>query len=155
MKSFLSKAKVPIIKFGMLPDNTFFSGDVPFGFNLCVCPGKYIVLDVDVNDIKNGFDNIPKKILEELSQTFNYQTKRKGRHYWIFYTGNQTLANKTSGLNIDLRVGEKQGNAGGYVVWYPKEDVRDCLHLIKESSEELNKWLESLFSYRSELELVN
>lgn len=128
----------------MLPDNVFYEGTVPEGYSLAVSPSEnYIIVDVDV-DLKNnkdGFLNIPSSLKTELDSTFNYITKRGGRHYWFKYTGNKPLGNKTSPYSIDLRTNK------GYVVWYPKENVRDCLHLVNETSEELNKWLEKLFSY--------
>jgi hypothetical protein len=150
MKSFLAKDKKPLISWGSLPQGIFFEGVVPQGYQLCVCPGKYIVIDVDVDDNnhKNGFKNIPMLIQVELNDTFSYSTKRGGRHYWYLYTGDKILANKTSGLDIDLRIGQKKGNSGGYVVYYPNEDIRTKLHLIKETSIQLNEWLEKLFSYK-------
>ena len=131
MRSFLVKDKVPICKWGMLPENTFYEGVVPIGYKLAISPGdNYIVIDVDVDDKKSkfGFDNIPGfpyldrnpplhikyNIFKELEQTYNYSTKRGGRHYWLRYTGELDLPNKASNLDIDLRVGKK-----GYVVYYP------------------------------------
>lgn len=144
MKSFLGINKKPIIKWGLLPNNTFYEGVIPEGYNLFISPGdNYIVLDVDVSDKINGFHNIPKEIYNELMYTFFYATKRMGCHYWLKYSGDKILANKTSGLSIDLRVGDK-----GYVVYYPKDDIRNNLHLIKETSKELNLWIEKLFSYK-------
>jgi hypothetical protein len=142
MRSFLLKNKKPIIKWGMLPDNVFFEGEVPEGFSLAVSPSRnYIVIDVDTHGDINGFDNLPHLIQMELSKSLTYPTKNDGRHYWMIYTGSKELANKTSGLGIDLRTNK------GYAVWYKKEDIRECLHLIKPTSEKLNKWLEKLFSY--------
>lgn len=143
MKSFLTKGKRPIIKWGMLPNETYFEGEVPEGFSLAVSPwaSDYVIVDVDRHGNKNGFDHLPKEIQEELSKSLNYKTKNDGAHYWVKYTGSRPLSNKTSGLGIDLRTRK------GYVIWYPKKDIRDCLHLIKESSAELNEWLEKLFSY--------
>lgn len=144
MKSFLTKGKVPIIKWGMLPDETYFEGKIPEGYSLTVSPsGNYIIIDVDVHDKGSGFDNIPSELLSELESTLNYSTKHNGRHYWFKYTGNKHLANKTSGKHIDLRTNK------GYVVWYPEYDIRDVLHNIKETSIPLNKWLEELFSYKT------
>ena len=74
--------------------------------------------------------------------TLSYPTKNNGKHLWFKYTGTDDLANKTSGLGIDLRVGCK-----GYVVWYPKEDLRDSMSKVKETSTTLNKWLEELCGY--------
>lgn len=152
MKSFLAIKKRPLVKWSMLPDNTWFEGKVPEGYQLCICPGKYLVIDVDIDVDKNGFKNIPEYLKDELNNTFNYSTKRGGKHYWFENTSKKILANKTSGLGIDLRVGERKeedgrNNAGGYVVYYPNNDIRDQLHLIKSPSKELNKWLEKLFGY--------
>jgi len=149
MKSFLGKAKIPIIKFSMLPDNTFFNGEIPEGYNLLVCPGIYTVIDVDIDTEKNknGFNNIPADIYFELRETFNYKTKRGGGHYWVLYTGNKQLGNKTSEFDIDLRVGERKGNAGGYAKYVHSVDIRECTHLINSTSSNLNNWLERLFSY--------
>jgi hypothetical protein len=143
MRSFLLKEKSPIVKWGMIPQNTFFEGKVPENYNLAICPSdNYIVIDVDKHDNKNGFDNIPFDLLKELNNTLNYNTKNNGKHYWFKYTGNKPLANKTSGLGIDLRTNK------GYVVFYPKTDIRKQLHLINNTSNALNKWVESMFSYK-------
>ncbi len=48
--------------------------------------------------------------------------------------------NKTLNLFIDFRTYK------GYVCWYHNVDIRECVHLIKESSNELNLFLEKLFS---------
>ena len=143
MKSFLLIKKRPIIKWSMLPDETYFEGTVPEGFSLAVVPSEgYVVIDVDRHGNIDGFDNIPDDLLFEIKNTLTYKTKNNGLHAWFKYTGTKSLANKTSGLGIDLRVGQK-----GYVVWYPKEDVRDCIHGVNRTSKELNNWLEKLFSY--------
>lgn len=143
MKSFLLKEKTPICKWGSLPDNSFFQGDVPKGYQLAVTPGiGRIVVDVDVNlsKNKNGFIHIPNFILEELEKSYNYNTKSGGKHYWLNYTGEHILQNKTSGLNIDLRVNNK-----GYVVYYPNNNILDYLHLINFTSPIMNEWLFKLF----------
>lgn len=143
MKSFLLKGKKPIIKWGQLPDNTFFEGNLPEGYSLAICPSgneKYIILDIDQHGDINGFLNVPQNIMEELQKTLNYPTKNNGAHYWLKYTGKLPLVNKPSGLGIDLRT-EK-----GYVVWYPKTDIRERLHEILQTSEEMDKWLVKLFT---------
>lgn len=147
MKSFLLKGKRPIIKWGMLPDNIFFEGNVPEGYSLAVCPsGNYIVIDVDMHGDINGFDNLPIDLHEELENTLWYKTKNNGVHYWFEYTGYLPLANKASGGGIDLRTRK------GYVVWYPKnKDIRECLSEIKQTSPDMNDWLEGLFSYKHKL----
>jgi hypothetical protein len=143
MKSFLLKEKKPIIKWGMLPNNVYFEGEIPAGFQLAVSPSdKYIVIDVDNHGDIDGFSNIPMLVQAELNTSLNYATKNNGRHYWFVYTGNKPLGNKTSGLGIDLRTKK------GYCVFYLPGDIRDYIHLIKETSLELNIWLESLFSYK-------
>lgn len=157
MKSFLLKNGVPTIKFSMLPDNIFFEGDLPGKeYDLAVCPTdeKMIVVDIDCKEGKiNGYTNVPTTIFEELIQSFHYKTKSGGMHIFLHYTGDKVLMNKSTKFAIDLRIGanKKTRNAGGYVKYAHHEDIRKCVHLIKETSEELNKWLESLFSYQKEL----
>jgi hypothetical protein len=143
MKTFLLKDKKPIVKWSLVKDETYFEGEVPEGYSLAVSPsGNYIVIDVDLHGDKNGFDNIPINILNELNTSLNYKTKNNGRHYWFYYTGIEELANKTSNLGYDLRTSK------GYAVWYYNEDIRNCLHLIKKTSINLNNWLEIWFSYK-------
>ena len=149
MKSFLLNSNYkPIIKWGMIPDNCFYEGNVPNGFFKAVCPGKYIVLDVDnKSPDKSGFNYIPDNILNELEKSFNYKTKSgNGRHYWLLYLGNKMLKNTSTKYFLDLRVGQTENNSGGYVLYYHNKDIRECIHEIKETSLELNKWLEKLFS---------
>ena len=57
MKSFISKGKKPLSKWGRIAENTWFEGTVPEGYNLCICPSDgYIVIDVDRHDGKeDGF----------------------------------------------------------------------------------------------------
>lgn len=144
MKSFLLKGKRPIIKWGLLPDGVMFKGKVPKGYNLAVSPSdNYIVIDVDRHDDIDGFEAIPRDLEMELQMTYNYPTKNDGKHYWMRYTGNKPLGNKTSGKGIDLRTNR------GYVVWYPEESIEQVLeeHQIADTSEDMNYWLESLFSY--------
>lgn len=148
MKSFLLKNNIPTIKWGLLPDNTFFQGNVPDGYDLAVCPsGSYIVLDVDVKNGKNGYSNIPPNVLGELIHTFWYETKSGGSHYWLDYTGDKVLLNKSTPLGLDLRIGknEKTGNNGGYVKYRYNKDIRECIYLIKKTGKELNEFLENLF----------
>lgn len=140
MKTFLVKDKKPVIKWGSLPENTFFEGIPPTGFLLAVSPSEnYIVLDVDRHDSKDGFDNLPSKFYDLLENTLNYPTKNNGKHYWFKYSGEKHLMNKTSGLGIDLRTNK------GYVVWYPKEDIRVKINEVTETTPEFNDWLEFLF----------
>jgi hypothetical protein len=147
MKSFIVKDKKPLIKWGNLPDNTFFEGTVPEGYHLAVSPSKeYIVIDVDVNleKDKNGFQYIPKELLEELEQTYNYTTKRGGKHFWLNYGNTNNLLNISTALNIDIRLPQK-----GYAIYYPfnnKDDIRNHISEIKECSNELKKWIDELFS---------
>jgi hypothetical protein len=146
MKSFLVKDKKPVVRWGLLPDNVFFEGTLPEGYSLAISPSdKYIIIDVDVNDKKNGFNAIPSDILKELNSSLNYPTKNKGSHFWLNYTGEKNLPNKTSGVGIDLRTNK------GYVVWYRNDDIRDCMHLIHNTSDTMNMWIESLFSYKKEI----
>ena len=142
MKSFLVRNKRPIVSWGAITQGTFFEGEVPNGWDLAISPGdNYVVIDVDRHESRpDGFENIPHLIQMELYHTLQYKTKNNGVHYWCRYSGNKQLGNRSSGLGIDLRTNK------GYVVWYPKEDIRTMLHLIKDSSETLNLWLEKLFS---------
>lgn len=143
MKSFLCRGKHPIIRWSLLPDETYFEGKVPEGYSLAVMPsGGYIVVDVDRHGDIDGFKNIPLELKTELFNTLHYKTKNDGMHFWFKYTGGKYLGNKASGQGIDLRVGFK-----GYVIWYPEKDIRDCMNEILPTSKELNKWLEKLFSY--------
>ena len=147
MKSFLLRNGTPIIKWGSLKDNIFYEGVIPEGYALAVCPSdNYIILDVDVKNNKNGFENIPHLIQIELDKSFNYKTKSGGAHYWLEYTGNKLLKNTSTEFGLDLRIGAKKGKAGGYVKYHHNVDIRLCIHLINKTSEELNKWLEKLFS---------
>ncbi len=147
MKSFLLKQNHPNIKFSLLPNNTFFEGVLPTGYSLAICPSdNYIVLDVDVKNNKNGFDFIPLDIKEELDGSFNYKTSSGGSHYWLLYTGNKTLKNCATKFGLDLRIGAKGNNAGGYVKYHHNVDIRECIDLIKPTLENLNEWLEKLFS---------
>lgn len=154
MKSFLLKDGTPICKWGSLPDNIFYEGKIPDGCDLAIAPAPgYIIIDVDNKKNKNGFKHIPKELLDELNSTFNYPTKNNGKHHWFKYTGNKILLNTSSNIGIDLRVSKRNirkgvCNNGGYVKWHPRDtlDIRDCIHLIKDTSKELNKWLEKLFA---------
>jgi hypothetical protein len=142
LKSFLVNGKRPIIKWGMLPDNTFFEGLTPEGFSLAVTPSEgVVIIDVDRHGYVDGFENIPSDILKELNMTLNYNTENNGKHYWIKYTGVEVLANKSSKIGIDLRTNR------GYAVYYPDNDIRDQMYLVQNSSETLNNWLQSLFGY--------
>ena len=143
MKSFLCRGKRPIIRWSLLPDNTFFEGKLPEGYSLAVMPSHdYIVVDVDRHGSIDGFEKIPHNVNYHLTQTLHYKTKNNGMHFWLRYTGDKPLANKGNGEGIDLRVGFK-----GYVIWYPDIDIRDNLHRINETNDTLNKWLERQFSY--------
>ena len=141
MKSFLSKNKQPICKWGSIPQEIYYEGSVPEGYKLCINPHHpYCIIDIDNKGIgKSGFENIPKHLQKELDEHFNYNTPSGGKHIWIKSTSNKPLMNKTSKLFIDFR------NEKGYVCWYHHTDIRQCLHLIKESSPQLNEFLESLF----------
>lgn len=127
----------------MIPHGTFFEGGVPDGFKLAVTPSEgYVIIDIDMHGDTNGFESIPKHLSKELSNTLNYHTKNDGMHCWFKYTGDSILANKTSNLGIDLRTHK------GYVIYYPDNDIREQMHLVKDSSKELNTWLESLFGFK-------
>lgn len=141
MKSFLLKNKSPVVKWGQIPDNYFFEGEIPEGYSLAVCPNNpYVILDIDVRNNISGFDAIPRHILNEIENSLNYFTKNNGKHYWLEYTGNKQLMNRSTKFGIDLRT-EK-----GYVKWYLDCDIRDCISKINKTSSNLNRWLEDLFS---------
>lgn len=140
MKTFLLKDKKPIVKWGMISDETYFEGNVPEGYGLAICPhDPYIILDIDRHGEIDGFDNIPEDITKELLGHFRYATKNNGSHIWLKYSGTENLMNKTSGLGIDLRTHK------GYVKWYLDKDIRSYIDLIQNTSKPLNDWLESLF----------
>jgi hypothetical protein len=148
MKSFLLRDNHPTIRWSMLEDNVFYEGAIPEGYDLAVCPsGSLVVLDVDVKNGKNGFEHIPKSILNELEKSFNYLTRSGGRHYWLNYLGNETLKNTSTEYGLDLRRGKVGQNNGGYVKFVHTEDIRNCLHLINPTSKRLNLWLEGLFGF--------
>ena len=143
MRSFLLKEKIPICKWGLVKDGTMYKGAIPDGYNLAIVPGpEYIIVDVDRHGQKDGFKHIPPNILKELEKTFNYTTKNNGKHYWLKYSGNRPLGNKTSGKSSDLRTDK------GYVAYWHNEPIENCLHRIKNTSEQLNNWLEESFSYK-------
>lgn len=124
----------------MIPDETYFEGEIPSEYGLAICPHHpYIILDIDWHGDINGFDNIPSELLLDLSEHFCYDTKNNGRHIWLKYSGDKNLLNKPSGFGIDLRTSK------GYVKWYLNGDIRDYISEVKDTSNELNKWLEILF----------
>lgn len=150
MKSFLLRNGTPIAKWGSIPDGILFKGKIPNGYDLAIAPTPgYIIIDVDNKNGKCGSDNIPKKLLPELNNTFHYPTKNNGVHYWLKYTGDEVLPNTTSTLSIDLRVGKSEKSNGGYVKWHPREElyIQDCLDKIMPTSIELNRWIEETFKY--------
>jgi hypothetical protein len=145
MRTFLvsKENKRPLVKWGSIPDNTFYKGVVPSNYKLGISPTPgYVIVDIDKHGKKNGFEHIPQYIYYELMTTFNYATKNKGRHCWLKYTGNKPLGNKTSKYSIDLR------NERGYVAYWGKEPIENITKLTKESSPEMNEWLEELFSFK-------
>lgn len=148
MKSFLLNSdNKPIIQWGLLKNNTFYEGEVPKNYSLAVCPSENIViLDVDMKNGKDGYSNIPRLIQIQLDKTFNYKTKSGGAHYFIRYTGNKILKNCATEFGLDLRIGAKKNNCGGYVRWYGNIHPKECIPLIKPSSTQLNKFLEKLFT---------
>ena len=164
MRTFLVNAnkssksyKKPSCNWGALKLDTYYFGELPKGFNLAINPTPgIIIVDVDIDEEKgkNGFGNIPTNILIELHNSYHYDTKRGGSHIWLKYSGNKELLNKASNQSIDLRVGPKVVdnkivNNGGYAIYYPAnqgDDIRNHLDEIKETSEEMNKWLEQLFT---------
>ncbi len=150
MKSFLLRNGSPTCKWGSIPSGYYFEGEIPEGYNLAVSPtDEYIVVDVDCKNGKNGFDNILMDILVELNESYHYNTKSGGAHYWLKYSGTGLLKNTSTKYGIDLRIGAKDGNCGGYVKFWPAlkgDDIRNHIEEIKESSLIMNEWLEKLFS---------
>jgi hypothetical protein len=138
------------LKWGAIPPNYYFEGKVPKGYDLAVSPtDNYIVVDVDCKNGKNGFDNMSKGIRMLLDKTYKYNTSSGGAHYWLLYTGNKILKNTSTKYGIDLRIGAKNGNCGGYVKYHPAsqgDDIRNHIDEIKKTSSVLNRWLEELFS---------
>ena len=151
MRSFLLKGGKPLIKWGLLPDNTLYEGEIPEGYDLAVNPHQpYIIVDVDRHN-KDCFLNIPNHLKAELEATLNYPTKNDGRHYWFYYSGDKILANKASNLEIDLRTGNIDSYNGGYIKWHPRNtmNIVDVLWQAQQTSKKMNKWLEELFSYNN------
>jgi len=143
MKSFLlsSKTNTPTLKWGLLPNDTYFIGNVPEGYYLAVSPSdKYIVVDIDNKPKGCGFDHIPLEIMDELEQSLHYTTKSRGMHVFLLYTGDKNLINRTSNIFVDLRTSK------GYVRYYHSVPIQECMHLIKETSKDLNLWIENLFA---------
>ena len=143
MKSFLlnSKTNTPTLKWGLIPKDTHFIGDVPEGYYLAVSPSdNYIVVDIDNKPKGNGFDNIPLDIMDELEQSLHYTTKSRGMHVFLLYTGDKKLINRTSNIFVDLRTNK------GYVRYYHNVPIQECMHLIKKTSKDLNLWIENLFA---------
>jgi hypothetical protein len=143
MKSFLlnSKTNTPTLKWGLIPKDTHFIGDVPEGHYLAVSPSdNYIVVDIDNKPKGCGFDNIPLDIMDELEQSLHYTTKSRGMHVFLLYTGDKKLINRTSNIFVDLRTNK------GYVRYYHNVPIQECMHLIKETSKDLNLWIENLFA---------
>ena len=139
----------------LLKDNTFFEGTIPDGYDLAVCPSKgYIIVDVDNKKGKKGSKHIPKHLEVEMYNTYVYDTKNNGSHHWFKYTGDVPLQNKASKFGIDLRVSRRDINEttwvnGGYVKWHPRNDInpKEAEQFARETSSELNKWLQELFGY--------
>jgi len=151
MKSFLLLPNgTPNLKWGSIPSGVHFEGALPFGYKLAVAPSKNcVIVDIDKKGDKNGFNHIPVNILNELTYSYHYNTKSGGMHIFLYYNGNQILKNTSTKYGIDLRIGAKDENCGGYVRYSPKEqgdDIRNHMHEIMQTSLELNIWLEKLFS---------
>ena len=150
MKSFLLRNGTPTCKWGSIPSGYYFEGEIPEGYNLAVSPtDEYIVVDVDCKNGKDGFENIPMVILVELNESYHYNTKSGGAHYWLKYSGTGLLKNTSTKYGIDLRIGAKDGNCGGYVKYWPAlkgDDIRNHIEEIKGTSLIMNEWLEKLFS---------
>ena len=140
MRTFLLKNNKPTILWGQTPKYKRFKGLPPKGYDLAVSmDDNYVILDVDVKNDKNGFDHIPKEVLEQLKNTFNYKTKNNGAHFWIEYKGNKYLMNRATKFGLDLRTSK------GYVK-YPIEDD-PYSHLSEVYSHPvIDNFLESLYT---------
>jgi hypothetical protein len=148
MKSFLLKSNKPTVLWSLVPDNCFYVGKLPGeDYSLAISPGNsnIVIVDCDVKNNKNGYDFIPSNILDELKNSFWYNTKSGGAHFFVKYSGNKILKNCSTQLGLDLRRGSVKGNAGGYVKYNGIIPVNEIESLIKESSQQLNEFLESLF----------
>lgn len=140
MRTFLLFDNQPVLKWGQIPPHIMFKGKVPQDFDLAVSmDDNYVILDVDVKGSKNGFDHIPKDVLDALNETFNYKTKSGGSHFWIQYRGNKKLLNRATKFGLDLRTSD------GYVKYPLKDDPVVHLDSVKHHSI-IDEFLESLFS---------
>lgn len=130
----------------MLKDGVFYKGDVPENYHLAASPSPgMVILDVDKKKDKNGYLHIPEYLRKELNNTYWYKTKSGGAHVFINYTGNKTLRNCSTKFGLDLRISADNYNCGGYVRWQGDIKPEECISLIKDSSKDLNIWLEKLF----------
>ena len=161
MKSFLLKLNKPTVLWSLVPDNCYYIGNLPGeDYSLAISPGNsnIIIVDCDVKNNKDGYKFIPPNILNELKESFWYHTKSGGAHFFVKYSGNKILKNCSTKYGLDCRRGSVLGNAGGYVKYNGITPVNEIESLIKESSEELNKFLESLFlgvNYTDEKEITD
>lgn len=148
MKSFLlNKNYTPVVRWGLIKNNVYFQGEIPEGMHLACSPSDNIVIiDIDKKNNKNGFLYIPEHLRGELNSTYWYKTKSGGAHVFVRYTGNKILKNMSTEKGIDLRIASNGKNCGGYVRWQGDIRPEECINLIKESSTELNLFLEDLFS---------
>lgn len=159
MKSFLLYKNSPTVKWSLVPDNCFYIGELPEGYDLAISPGdsNIVILDCDKKNNKDGYKFIPSNILQELEESFWYFTKSGGAHFFVKYCGNKILKNCSTQFGLDLRRGSVPGNAGGYVKYNGTTPVNEIESLIKSSSEQLNEFLESLFlgvNYTDEKEIT-
>lgn len=148
MKSFLLKSNKPTVLWSLVPDNCFYVGELPGeDYALAISPGNsnIVIVDCDKKNNKDGYKFIPSNILKELEESFWYFTKSGGAHFFVKYSGNKILKNCSTQLGLDLRRGSVKGNAGGYVKYNGSVPVDQIELLIKDSSEDLNIFLESLF----------
>ena len=130
----------------MLKDNIFYKGEIPENYHLAVSPSPgMVIIDIDKKNNKNGYLHIPEHLRKELNNTYWYHTKSGGAHVFVNYTGDKILKNCSTKFGIDLRISGDKYNCGGYVRYNGDIRPEECIHLIKDSSKELNTWLEKLF----------
>ena len=148
MKSFLlNKDYTPVVRWGLIKNNVYFQGEIPEGMHLACSPSDNIVIiDIDKKGGKDGYLHLVDSLQAELCKSFFYTTKSGGAHVFVRYTGSKILKNMSTEKGIDLRIAANGKNCGGYVRWQGKIKPEECIHLIKESSTELNIFLEDLFS---------
>lgn len=148
MKTFPIWGKKPWIKWGSIPDQTFYKLPLDEGFSLGVTPNQgQIILDIDNKPNQtNGWDSIPDKLVEKFKKEHFIYNTNSGAHVWFWYTGDKKLLGRTTKYGLDLRIPAQNGHCGNYVKWYLPNDPREYMHLVKETDEEINNFIEQYFA---------